>query len=73
MHLHDAPCWRVPQDLRRFLHWGAAALGYPSLKAVVAASPTAELEPMSAEGTLQVGRGVRVEYMCVCVCLCVCE
>ena len=34
------------QDLRRFLRWGAEHLGYPSLADVVAAAPTAELEPI---------------------------
>jgi hypothetical protein len=33
-------------DLKRFLMWGAANLGYPSLKDVVEATPTAELEPL---------------------------
>lgn len=33
------------RDLRRFLRWAAVRLGYPSLAAVEAAPPTAELEP----------------------------
>ena len=33
-------------DLKRFLHWGAQHLGYPELANVVAAPPTAELEPL---------------------------
>ena len=33
-------------DLKRFLHWGAGHLGYPELANVVAAPPTAELEPI---------------------------
>ena len=33
-------------DLKRFLHWGAEHLGYPELANVVAAPPTAELEPI---------------------------
>ena len=37
-------------DLRRFLSWGAVNLGYASLADVVAAAPTAELEPIR-EGT----------------------
>ena len=32
-------------DLRRFLRWAATHLGYPTLGAVEAAPPTAELEP----------------------------
>jgi NAD+ synthase (glutamine-hydrolysing) len=32
-------------DLRRFLRWAAVNLGYPTLGAVEAAPPTAELEP----------------------------
>ncbi|KAG1675369.1 hypothetical protein FOA52_012288 [Chlamydomonas sp. UWO 241] len=34
------------QDLRRFLRWGARALGYPELARVEGAAPTAELEPI---------------------------
>ncbi|KAL2622646.1 hypothetical protein R1flu_002851 [Riccia fluitans] len=34
------------QDLRTFLKWGGANLGYPSLLLVEAAPPTAELEPI---------------------------
>jgi NH3-dependent NAD+ synthetase len=37
------------QDLRRFLVWGAAHLGYPALAEVEAAPPTAELEPIRAD------------------------
>lgn len=37
------------QDLRRFLQWGAAHLGYPALAEVEAAPPTAELEPIRAD------------------------
>jgi NAD+ synthase (glutamine-hydrolysing) len=33
-------------DLRRFLAWGTTHLGYPALADVVAAEPTAELEPL---------------------------
>jgi NAD+ synthase (glutamine-hydrolysing) len=38
-------------DLKRFLHWGAQAntLNYPTLADVVAAPPTAELEPITAD------------------------
>jgi NAD+ synthase (glutamine-hydrolysing) len=35
-------------DLRRFLGWAADALGYPVLREVVNAAPTAELEPETA-------------------------
>lgn len=35
-------------DLKKFLVWGSANLGYPTLKSVVEAPPTAELEPLSA-------------------------
>ncbi|KAG8461620.1 hypothetical protein KFE25_001224 [Diacronema lutheri] len=34
-------------DLKRFLKWGAASLGYASLADVVAAAPTAELRPLT--------------------------
>lgn len=33
------------QDLRAFLRWAAIHLGYPSLKDIEEAPPTAELEP----------------------------
>lgn len=33
-------------DLRSFLRWGAAHLGYASLADIEAAPPTAELEPI---------------------------
>ena len=58
-------------DLKRFLHWGAEHLGCPELANVVAAPPTAELEPIR-EGsaaqtdeqdmgmTYEVGLGLRV-------------
>ncbi|KAI7835944.1 hypothetical protein COHA_010177 [Chlorella ohadii] len=43
-------------DLRRFLQWGAAHLGYPALAEVEAArawlAPTAELEPLGANGAV---------------------
>ena len=39
-------------DLRRFLRWAAVNLGYPTLGAVEAAPPTAELEPRR-DGHLQ--------------------
>ncbi|KAF5843733.1 glutamine-dependent NAD(+) synthetase [Dunaliella salina] len=42
------------QDLRRFLRWGASALGYPALQSVVEAVPTAELEPLTKGATSQV-------------------
>lgn len=35
-------------DLRRFLRWATEALGYETLREVVTAAPTAELEPSSA-------------------------
>jgi NAD+ synthase (glutamine-hydrolysing) len=40
-------------DLRRFLRWAATALGYPALGEVEAAPPTAELEPLGADGTIE--------------------
>jgi NAD+ synthase (glutamine-hydrolysing) len=33
-------------DLKRFLYWGAEHLGYPALREVVKAPPSAELEPL---------------------------
>ncbi len=36
-------------DLRRFLRWAIDHLGYESLRAVVEAPPTAELEPVTAD------------------------
>jgi NAD+ synthase (glutamine-hydrolysing) len=39
-------------DLRHFLRWGAANLGFPSLAAVEAAPPTAELEPLAPGGAV---------------------
>lgn len=36
-------------DLRRFLGWAAANLGYPALGEIVEATPTAELEPITAD------------------------
>lgn len=36
-------------DLRRFLHWAAATRGYTALHDVVAAPPSAELEPITAD------------------------
>jgi NAD+ synthase (glutamine-hydrolysing) len=35
-------------DLRRFLIWGAEHLGYPTLREIAQATPTAELEPITA-------------------------
>ncbi|XP_047152600.1 glutamine-dependent NAD(+) synthetase [Vigna umbellata] len=37
------------QDLRAFLRWAAIHLGYPSLKDIEAAPPTAELEPQRSD------------------------
>ena len=37
-------------DLRSFLHWATDNLGYSSLRAVVEATPTAELEPPGEAG-----------------------
>lgn len=34
------------QDLKRFLEWAGEHLGYPSLRYVNQAAPTAELEPL---------------------------
>ena len=34
-------------DLKRFLHWGADHLGYPTLREIAGAPPTAELEPIT--------------------------
>jgi NAD+ synthase (glutamine-hydrolysing) len=34
-------------DLRRFLRWAAEEMGYPTLAEIVAAPPTAELEPVT--------------------------
>jgi NAD+ synthase (glutamine-hydrolysing) len=39
-------------DLRAFLTWGSRRLGYPTLAAVASAVPTAELEPLGAEGQI---------------------
>jgi NAD+ synthase (glutamine-hydrolysing) len=39
-------------DLKRFLRWGATHLGYPTLRAVVEAVPTAELRPLDASGQI---------------------
>eukprot|EP00899_Mesostigma_viride_P006656 jgi/Mesvir1/15992/Mv08298-RA.1 len=36
-------------DLKDFLRWGADALGYPELRNVVEAPPTAELEPITPD------------------------
>lgn len=36
-------------DLRRFLAWAAEKLGYPSLREVAGAVPTAELEPVTRD------------------------
>lgn len=44
-------------DLRRFLRWAAAQLGFPSLAEVEAAPPTAELEPIRSNYT-QVSGGM---------------
>lgn len=41
------------QDLRSFLKWAAAELGYPSLADIEAAPPTAELEPLDQSGAIQ--------------------
>jgi NAD+ synthase (glutamine-hydrolysing) len=38
-------------DLKRFLVWGAKNLGYAALESVVAAKPTAELEPITSDYT----------------------
>jgi hypothetical protein len=45
-------------DLRSFLRWGAAHLGYSTLAAVEQAPPTAELEPIRDDyvQTDEVGR-----------------
>jgi NAD+ synthase (glutamine-hydrolysing) len=40
-------------DLRRFLRWAAVALEYPALGEVEAAPPTAELEPLGADGAVE--------------------
>ena len=42
-------------DLRRFLVWAAEHLGYSELTRVVAAPPTAELEPVREGVAAQVG------------------
>lgn len=42
-------------DLRRFLVWAAEHLGYSELTRVVAAPPTAELEPVRQGVAAQVG------------------
>jgi len=39
-------------DLRRFLKWASHALGYSVLADIEAAPPTAELEPLSSDGTV---------------------
>jgi NAD+ synthase (glutamine-hydrolysing) len=39
------------EDLKVFLSWGATHLGYPELGTVLAAPPTAELEPITADYT----------------------
>jgi len=39
------------EDLKKFLNWGADELGYPELANVLAAPPTAELEPITADYT----------------------
>mmetsp|Transcript_29678 Transcript_29678/g.79689 ORF Transcript_29678/g.79689 Transcript_29678/m.79689 type:complete len:751 (+) Transcript_29678:42-2294(+) len=39
-------------DLKRFLHWGADHLGYPALRSVVQAAPTAELRPLGTGGQI---------------------
>lgn len=38
-------------DLKRFLIWASTAFPYPTLRDVVAAKPTAELEPITADYT----------------------
>jgi len=53
-------------DLKRFLLWGATNLGYPSLKDVVEATPTAELEPLregQAPQTDEVDMGMSYEEL----------
>jgi NAD+ synthase (glutamine-hydrolysing) len=39
------------EDLKVFLAWGSTNLGYPELGTVLAAPPTAELEPITADYT----------------------
>jgi NAD+ synthase (glutamine-hydrolysing) len=39
------------EDLKVFLAWGSTHLGYPELGTVLAAPPTAELEPITADYT----------------------
>uniref|UniRef100_A0A7S0EXQ7 Glutamine-dependent NAD(+) synthetase n=1 Tax=Hanusia phi TaxID=3032 RepID=A0A7S0EXQ7_9CRYP len=39
------------EDLKLFMAWGAEHLGYPELANVLAAPPTAELEPITADYT----------------------
>ena len=37
-------------DLKKFLHWGATRLGYPTLDLIASAKPSAELRPTSGDG-----------------------
>ncbi|QDZ17495.1 glutamine-dependent NAD(+) synthetase [Chloropicon primus] len=37
-------------DLKKFLEWGSAALGYPNLKRIAEAKPSAELRPTEVGG-----------------------
>lgn len=63
-------------DLRRFLRWGADALGYSVLAQVHAAEPTAELEPRRPGQPPQtdeqdMGMTYEVRSMALCVAPCV--